>query len=300
MKNNYSKFEKFLMSFFGLMMSMVCFSQSCPGNAITLSIENLTVTPTTIEYDVYISNTGSTNLLFAMLQGSIIYDANLLNPAAAGVLSVVTEPTNTGNFSLLGPIASIQNQPETRQLRWTQNPVTPWPITTGNVVILPNNTPLLYVRFKFTSSMVWVPGTHTLEFCTINAPGYTKNLAVAYCNGNIVSTAFESDNNNIAFVNRTFTITPEMLSTASQQNYQTIVFARPNPFSSNFNLNVQTDSNEIIGVKVYDMTGKLLEKWELKPLDVAQHEFGTTLSSGVYNVIVTQGDSLQNLRLIKR
>lgn len=78
------------------------------------------------------------------------------------------------------------------------------------------------------------------------------------------------------------------------------VVSSPNPFISNFNLNLTTSSLELVQIKVYDMLGKLVEEQEVKPIDVSALKIGTSnYPSGVYNVIVTQGAEKKTLRVIK-
>lgn len=71
----------------------------------------------------------------------------------------------------------------------------------------------------------------------------------------------------------------------------------PNPFTSSFQLQVNEDNTSTLSVKVYDLLGRLIDAVEsYEP----QSELGGTYPSGVYNVIVTQGDSAKTLRVIKR
>jgi hypothetical protein len=76
--------------------------------------------------------------------------------------------------------------------------------------------------------------------------------------------------------------------------------AFPNPFAENFNIDVTTSIDENINVKVYDMTGRLLETREVKVSEIESLHVGDRYPSGVYNVIVTQGDNVKTLRVIKR
>ncbi|WP_298118833.1 T9SS type A sorting domain-containing protein, partial [Flavobacterium sp.] len=73
-----------------------------------------------------------------------------------------------------------------------------------------------------------------------------------------------------------------------------------NPFAENFKLDVNTSSEEVIKVSVYDMIGKQVEQRQINVSDVASFEVGNNYPSGVYNVIVTQGENIQTLRVIKR
>ena len=76
--------------------------------------------------------------------------------------------------------------------------------------------------------------------------------------------------------------------------------AYPNPFAENFKLDIYTNSKETIQVKVYDMLGKLLEKILLQEKEVEGFELGANFPSGVYNVIISQGENFKTLRVIKR
>ncbi|MFN3753738.1 GEVED domain-containing protein [Flavobacterium sp.] len=76
--------------------------------------------------------------------------------------------------------------------------------------------------------------------------------------------------------------------------------AYPNPFAANFMINVKTTSDSVIAIKVYDMVGRLVEQ---KSVTVAQLEnapIGDRYPSGVYNVVVTQDETVQTVRVVKR
>jgi len=53
-------------------------------------------------------------------------------------------------------------------------------------------------------------------------------------------------------------------------------------------------------VKVYDMIGKLVEEREIPAEQIETQQFGGRYPSGVYNIIVSQGEHLKTLRVIKR
>ncbi|HEY0045975.1 MAG TPA: T9SS type A sorting domain-containing protein, partial [Flavobacterium sp.] len=76
--------------------------------------------------------------------------------------------------------------------------------------------------------------------------------------------------------------------------------AYPNPFADNFSIDVTTSLTETIKVNMYDMTGRLLETREVAPSEVKALQLGDRYPSGVYNVIVTQGENVKTLRVIKR
>ena len=79
-----------------------------------------------------------------------------------------------------------------------------------------------------------------------------------------------------------------------------IAVSYPNPFLDTFNLQVNSNSEEVISVKVYNMLGKLIEDKEVNFNDISSLPIGESYSSGVYNVIVSQGNEIKSLRVIKR
>lgn len=74
----------------------------------------------------------------------------------------------------------------------------------------------------------------------------------------------------------------------------------PNPFAANFTLNVTTTNDQNVKVQVYDMIGKQLENLEVNANESSDLQLGTNYPAGVYNVIVSQGDSVKSVRMIKR
>lgn len=76
--------------------------------------------------------------------------------------------------------------------------------------------------------------------------------------------------------------------------------AYPNPYLEGFSLDMDTDSELQIQVKVYDMTGRLLDDRAFTVDAIEMQQFGSRYPSGVYNVIVTQGSAVKTLRVIKR
>ena len=99
-------------------------------------------------------------------------------------------------------------------------------------------------------------------------------------------------------------VTPDVnLSTISAPIISLVPFdvvAYPNPFSNSFNLKVTTSSMETMEVKVYDIIGRLIEVNKATVSELNTYEIGSNFPSGVYNVIVSQGDQVKSLRMIKR
>ena len=78
------------------------------------------------------------------------------------------------------------------------------------------------------------------------------------------------------------------------------VMAYPNPFSTNFNLEVITTSSENVAVNVYDALGKLVETRNVPVSEVGSQEVGTNYPTGTYTIMVVQGENVKTLRVIKR
>jgi hypothetical protein len=76
--------------------------------------------------------------------------------------------------------------------------------------------------------------------------------------------------------------------------------AYPNPFAENFMINVTSSSQEMVGLKVYDMIGRLIEQREVKVSDLENSTIGDSYPSGVYNILVTQGEEVKTVRVVKR
>lgn len=78
------------------------------------------------------------------------------------------------------------------------------------------------------------------------------------------------------------------------------VVGYPNPFDTAFKLDVKSSSTNIISVKVYDMIGKLIEERQVNANEIDVFEVGSNYAQGVYNVIVSQDDAIQTIRMVKR
>lgn len=76
--------------------------------------------------------------------------------------------------------------------------------------------------------------------------------------------------------------------------------AYPNPFAANFMIDVKTSSTSVIAIKVYDMVGRLVEQRTASVTELDKAPIGTNYPSGVYNVVVTQDDAVQTVRVVKR
>jgi hypothetical protein len=78
------------------------------------------------------------------------------------------------------------------------------------------------------------------------------------------------------------------------------VLAYPNPYNESFTIDVEDSASEAVTINIYDMMGRQLQVKKIQAADVHLQHFGKDFPSGIYNVIVSQGDKIKALRLIKR
>lgn len=83
----------------------------------------------------------------------------------------------------------------------------------------------------------------------------------------------------------------------SENEWSREVLVYPNPNDGNFNVYVSTDSDEAIQIEVMDMTGKIIQNSSAEPNLVK--EMFMDVTPGVYMIKVTQGEYVQNIRLVK-
>ena len=74
----------------------------------------------------------------------------------------------------------------------------------------------------------------------------------------------------------------------------------PNPYDNEFSLQMESSSDARVSIKVYDMVGKLIDTREVQSMDVPTVSLGSRYPSGVYNVVVSQGEHTQTMRMVKR
>ncbi|KAB1158224.1 YDG domain-containing protein, partial [Flavobacterium luteum] len=78
------------------------------------------------------------------------------------------------------------------------------------------------------------------------------------------------------------------------------VKAFPNPFATHFNLDIESSNDDVVEIKVFDMLGRQLEANQATVSELSTREIGRNYPSGVYNVIVSQGNKIKSIRMVKR
>ena len=78
------------------------------------------------------------------------------------------------------------------------------------------------------------------------------------------------------------------------------VVAYPNPFDNGFKLELNSNSTSKVSIVIYDMIGKQVENREINASEVNNIEIGSRLTTGIYNVILSQDENTQTIRMVKR
>jgi hypothetical protein len=141
-------------------------------------------------------------------------------------------------------------------------------------------------------------GTNTLVVIFPGTLATNAVLKVLATNGCSVSSALKSS----SVLTRTACPTTAREEVVLQEVTKTpfSVKAYPNPYTETFNLSLSTSSEDKVSVVVYDMTGRLIERRDVRPSDMVEQQIGDRYPSGIYNVVVTQGEEVKTVRVIKR
>jgi len=65
-------------------------------------------------------------------------------------------------------------------------------------------------------------------------------------------------------------------------------------------LNLINGNEEKVAIKIYDMMGRLLEFHTVNSIELNNQKLGNNFPSGIYNVVVNQGEVSKSVRVIKR
>ncbi len=136
-----------------------------------------------------------------------------------------------------------------------------------------------------SSDYVAINGATGPSYTVTNALAGKNYFRVKFTNGNCNSTALYST---------------AIVYYRDCANSKLSVVSYPNPYTENFNLSLSTPSDEKIIVTVYDMMGKLMEQLETNINEVGDIKVGERFPTGIYNVVISQGDEVKTLRVIKR
>jgi hypothetical protein len=160
-----------------------------------------------------------------------------------------------------------------------------WP---GGVFIL--DRPVRYFYFNNLVPGATPGGTFTVEVAYLQNDGQTYSPYGPVCNVTL-NAPLQSpiiENNDIFVDNKTMSVV-EFGANASH-----------NPFTTDFGIQVLNANDvETINVSIYDMSGKLIERNAVHPMDIENARFGAKLASGMYMIEVRQGTNQAVIRQVK-
>jgi len=188
----------------------------------------------------------------------------------------------------------------------TANATTPSGATAA-LALCPSTNKMLTIGSGYIGAIQWQRSTtsSTTGFMDIAGETATTYTVTNPANGvNYYRAKFTNacgvSVNGVAFTLYYKDCKPAKEVAATEVNLPFAVIASPNPFTTSCNLNITTSSTEIVQVRIYDMIGKLIDKTEVTPSAINDLQLGTNYPTGVYNVIVSQGDNVKTVRVIKR
>ncbi len=94
--------------------------------------------------------------------------------------------------------------------------------------------------------------------------------------------------------------TPAAAAPARLKAKEYAVSAYPNPFENNFSVSIEGATKANVTINVYDMLGRQVENREVKAEELENISLGANYSSGIYNVMITQGEITKVVRMIKK
>ena len=162
----------------------------------------------------------------------------------------------------------------------------------NNQVCNGSSTTLSLLNNNNIVSYLWSNGA-TNPIITVNQPG-NYFVTVTLNNGTTLTSSTFVVNECNYIINRQNDISKEKEIVV---NYNVILY--PNPTSEAFSINIVSNSNELIEISIYDIQGRNIENKVFKKEDLNSINIGSNLPSGIYNVIVKQGENVKSQRLIK-
>ena len=294
-----------------LLFFLLVFATSGFAQHFTVTLDNFMSTSNTFEVDVIlIVDSPAEGVRLCAVSAGINF-----NPAILDGGTPCTTP-NCGSWSMIDGTTA----PEIT----ANGGLNPWVMTTRNtydqlrIVQAAKANSLVDLvagsyrigRFRFTNTVPWaVDSNPELWLSNTNASGATNTIVSFTDFGSTTFIRTASTITSGYYVTLGYTqgsplpmlrLLNSSLATVSADASSEIATAFPNPFSSTFQLNLTTVSNEIVQVSVYDMLGKLIENLNVETNGINSLSFGEKYAAGIYNVKVTQADKTQVLRMIKQ
>jgi len=284
---------------------------------ITLSLENITSTTNSLEYDLYVINDGSTPLKLSACAYGVNYSGVILNGAKPSESAYSFIPgTRSQALNGLNDYSVLNtNREHANQLRMTMKTA-----RRAQAPVLLANVPYKVGRFKFTNASDWTSNSNpSITLNEFNVPGISTSIATGYVGSDINTTGFSTAKKNLTvkvvnspLLNQT-SVDPSaatlngairVLSTNSVQSSSTkqgldltegtTISLFPNPTQDILNVNVTSASMANTVVKVSDIRGRVVKQIQarsekgLNTMTVSLRE----VPDGIYTVQVFQDNSL--------
>lgn len=74
----------------------------------------------------------------------------------------------------------------------------------------------------------------------------------------------------------------------------------PNPYTNDFTIGGLASDEDFVQLKIYDLFGREMESKEIKAAELQRLKLGGNFPDGIYNVIVSRGEMVKTIRIIKR
>jgi hypothetical protein len=151
------------------------------------------------------------------------------------------------------------------------------PTSTGTYTVIPGAT---------SSTYTYVPTSEGVMY-------FKVRMTSSACSGSVISKTGVAVYADSCSSERL--ITKEIVS----DEFKAIAY--PNPSASVFQFEVSTPASvkkKQFNVQVYDMSGRFIEQRQVQQSEIV--ELGSDYSAGMYSIIVTQGDQVKTLRVIKK
>jgi Secretion system C-terminal sorting domain len=297
------------------LLLLFLFVSSATGFAqhFTVTLENFTSTTNTFEVDVVlIVNSPAEGVRLCAVSAGINYNPAILN----GGTPCTTN--NCGSWSLIAGSTAPELTANGGLNPW--NMMTRYPYEQLRIVQAAKANSLVDLvpgsyrigRFRFTNTVSWEvdsnPELWLSPTNSIPSPGSTNTIVSSAPFGNqwpiVTLTTTTTPSLTLGYTQGSplpmFRLLNSSLSTVSSEVSSEIATAFPNPFSNTFKLNLNTVSNEMVQVSVYDLLGKSIEDFNIENNGINSLSFGEKYAAGFYNVKVSQGYKTQVLRMIKQ
>ena len=265
---------------------------------VTLDIYNRIVYATAVpgaqRYRFRVTNLGTNQVVVAEnpLRHLFLRNLSIYEYDQAYDVEVAVRVNNV--WSNFGAACTITTPVVTTQVRASQCGATL--ATKLDIVYADNVSGVIGYRFKVTNQT-----TNSVQIIDRSTRAFQFNTVTDYSdatNYSIEVALLNADNTYLPYGAACIVTTPVTTGKLAVISFDVVGY--PNPFDTAFKLDVKSSSTNTINVRVYDMIGKLIEERQVNANEIDVFEVGSNYAQGVYNVIVSQDDAIQTIRMVKR